>query len=179
MLCGLISLSPSLRSRSRSRSRSFTRGAWLLVAALASSATACDQIPARGTLQGWPPGEPVVVGACTFFLKRASLYHSTEWHLDVEVGAANTGVESAYCGFSAQALNQSDVPLTDAAKGGRELPPSEEMVESSIAREANVTGSSSGRAEGAWVYVELSEGHWPVATRSGVIVTPERVRPPS
>lgn len=153
--------------------------AWL-VAWLAVGCVGCDpKVPPRDTLRGWPPGEPLVVGSCALLLHQASLWHSTEWHLEVEVSAENTGSEAVYCGASAQALTGSDAPLTDAGKGGGETKPGESRRMKILAREADVTGMSTGAAEGAWVYVELSQGRWPSATTQGVRVDPERVRPPS
>ncbi len=140
---------------------------------------ACDRTPSKGSINGWPPGEPVVAGNCEFLLKKATLYHSTEWHLDVEVLSANVGTEKTYCSFSAQAMTASDTSLTDAAKSGSDLGAEEEIVSAASAREANVTGISSGPAEDAWVYVELSDGYWPMDTSVGVYVHPERIRPPS
>ncbi|MCA9704697.1 MAG: sterol desaturase family protein [Myxococcales bacterium] len=68
--------------------------ALLLPLAASLGPLACDQAPARSTLSGWPPGEPVRAGACEFLLQSAALYHSTEWHLEVKVEARNTGPEA-------------------------------------------------------------------------------------
>jgi len=153
--------------------------AWLAVPCMVLGLGACDRTPAKASLNGWPPGEPVVAGNCEFLLKTATLYHSTEWHLDVEVLAANVGTEKAYCSYSARAMTVSDTALTDQAKNGSDLGADEEEVSAAAAEEANVTGISSGAAEDAWVYVELSEGYWPMDTSVGVSVFPERIRPPS
>lgn len=142
-------------------------------------ASGCDgDAPPRDGLHGWPPGEPAVAGACSFVLTRANLYHSTEWHLDVEITGENTGNEEVTCGFSARAVTSSNSSLTDAAKGSASLPPGERFTKEAGSREADVTGLSSGAEEGAWVYVELSEGSWPMAKTTGVHVSPDRVRPP-
>ncbi|MEX1366824.1 MAG: hypothetical protein AB1Z98_27100 [Nannocystaceae bacterium] len=139
----------------------------------------CDgSARARSTLAGWPPGEPVVAGTCSFVLVQADLYHSTEWHLDVEIRGENIGAEAARCSFSARAMTSSDTKLTDAAKGGQELAPGEGFVREVSSRETDTTGMSSGAQEGAWVYVELQQGRWPMAKTTAVQVTPQRVRPP-
>lgn len=138
----------------------------------------CDDAPAKSTLLGWPPGEAVEVGTCRFLLKKAEIYHSSEWHLEAEVYAENTGTESLYCSYSARLMTASDTPLTDAAKAGTELGPDEDWAREAMSREANMTGMSSGAAEGAWVYVELGAGRWPMGDRTGVHVDPERIRPP-
>ena len=152
----------------------------LLACSLSWLASGCDgDVPSRNTLSGWPPGEPAVAGACSFVLTRANLYHSTEWHLDVEIAGQNTGPEEVKCGFSARAVTSSNTPLTDAAKGSNTLPPGESFTKEAASREADVTGLSSGAEEDAWVYVELSEGTWPMAKTTGVHVSPDRTRPPS
>lgn len=160
------------------RTASSTLRLCVLLLVAGAGAGACDQVPARATLSGWPPGEPTNTGSCEFLLKKATVYHSSEWHLDVEIVARNTGLESVYCSFEAQTMTSSDTALTDAAKGSGDLGPDEEIVREASAREANVTGLSTGSSEDAWVYVKLAEGHWPMDTSTGVIVTPERIRPP-
>lgn len=160
-----------------------TPSRWLIAfvasSALGLGAPGCDGGgPARSTLEGWPPGEPLEAGACRFRLTSATLYHSTEWHLGVEIEAENTGSEAVKCGFSAQAMTSVDTPLTDAAKGSGMLPPTEGWSKRGQAREADTTGLSKGPAEGAWVYIEVSEGRWPLAETTGVQITPERIRPP-
>lgn len=145
---------------------------------LGSGAAACDKVPAKGTLNGWPPGEPTVAGTCEFRLERAVVYHSSEWHLEVEVEADNVGPKSAYCAFAAQLVTAQNTALTRVAKNGGETKPEDGWLKEASSRETNETGMSTGAAEGAWVYVELSEGHWPMDTSVGVYVTPERVRPP-
>ena len=145
---------------------------------LSVGTVACDRVPARNTLGVWPPGEPVLAGSCEFLLQRAAVYHSTEWHLEVEVVARNAGRKSAYCAFSAQLMTSSDTVLTDAAQASGDLEPKQEWTREAASREANETGMSTGQAEGAWVYVKLSDGHWPLQTTTGVVVSPERVRPP-
>lgn len=145
---------------------------------LSMGAVACDHVPERSTLGGWPPGEPVLASACEFLLQRAAIYHSTEWHLEVKVVARNTGRKPAHCAFSARLMTSSDTVLTDPAEASGELEPEQEWTREAASREANETGMSKGQAEGAWVYVKLSEGHWPLQTSTGVVVSPERVRPP-
>lgn len=151
----------------------------LPLALLVASSLGCDaDAPPRDTLNGWPPGEPAVAGSCSFILTQANLYHSTEWHLDLKLTGTNTGNEEVKCGFSAQAVTSSNTPLTGAAKGSETLPPGEGFTKEASSREADMTGLSSGAEEGAWVYVELSEGSWPMAKTTGVHVTPDRIRPP-
>ncbi len=151
----------------------------VLASCLALSTVACDDNGApKNTLNGWPPGEPVVAGNCEFYLKKATFYHSNEFHLDVEILGTNTGTKKVYCGFAARVMTSSDTELTDAAKGGADVPPEEERTWEAHGREANVTGISTGPAEGAWVYVKLSEGHWPMDTSVAVYANPERIRPP-
>lgn len=156
-----------------------TRASLLLAVGLASGLAGCDAAPpARSGLAGWPPGEPVEVGGCRFLLSQASLWHSSEWHLEVTLSAEGSGPEAVYCGYSVQAVTQPGTALTKAASGGSKVGPGEVREHQGHAREAAETGMSSGPAEDAWVYVELSEGRWPLATSKGVHVTPERVRPP-
>ena len=150
----------------------------LLLLAASLGPLACDEVPARSILSGWPPGEPVRAGACEFLLQSAALYHSTEWHLEVKVEARNTGPEAVRCAFSARAMTSSDTALTKAAEQSGELAPGDGWVHEAASREVNETGMSSGGAEGAWVYVELTEGHWPMDTSARVSVEPERTRPP-
>jgi hypothetical protein len=159
--------------------RARMHGSLALVIGLLSSSAGCDQAPpARNGLSGWPPGEPVEVGGCRFLLSQANLWHSTEWHLEVKLSAEGSGPKAAYCGYSVQAVTQAGTALTDAASGGSKVGPGETRDHHGQAREASETGMSSGPAEDAWVYVELSEGRWPLATTTGVHVTPDRVRPP-
>lgn len=152
---------------------------WLLALSFALGSPACDEAPARHSLRSWPPGEPMQMGACEFLLERGAIYHSTEWHLEVELRARNTGTESTHCAFSAQLVSSSNTELTRTAKASGDLPPQDEWVREAAAREANETGMSKGSAEGAWIYVELSEGQWPISNSVGVAVEdPERIRPP-
>jgi hypothetical protein len=156
-----------------------SRASFAFVLGLGSSLAACDRAPpARDGLSGWPPGDPVEVGACRFLLSQANLWHSTEWHLEVKLSAEGIGAEAAHCGYSVQAVTLHGSVLTGAATGRSKLGPGEVREHLALAREANETGTSSGSAEGAWVYVELSEGRWPMATSKGVHVSPDRVRPP-
>jgi len=149
-----------------------------LVIGLLSILAGCDRAPPpRDGLSGWPPGEPVEVGGCRFLLSQASLWHETEWHLEVKLSAERTGTEAAHCGYSAQAVTSVGTALTKAVSGGGKLGPGELRDLVGNAREAAETGLSSGPAEGAWVYVELSEGRWPLATSKGVHATPDRARP--
>lgn len=155
------------------------RASLALVLGLGSSLAACDRAPPpREGLPGWPPGEAVEVGACRFLLSQANLWHATEWHLEVKLSAERSGSEAAYCGYSIQAVTQPGTALTRAATGGGKLGPGEVREHMALAREAAETGLSSGPAEGAWVYVELAEGRWPMANTKGVHVSPDRVRPP-
>lgn len=155
------------------------RASLVLALGLAAGLAGCDGAPpARSGLAGWPPGEAVEVGACRFLLSQANLWHSSEWHLEVKLSAEGMGSEAAYCGYSVQAVTQPGTALTKAASGGGKVGPGEVRDHQGHAREAAETGMSSGPAEDAWVYVELSEGRWPLATSKGVHVTPDRVRPP-
>lgn len=146
---------------------------------MALGLVACDQAPPpRSSLLGWPPGEPIEIGGCRFVLGKADMWHSTEWHLEVEVSVEGIGAETTYCSFSLRAMTSSDSPLTTAATGSGKLGSGEVRPFQGQAREVDETGMSTGAAEGAWVYAELAEGRWPLATTRGVTVSPGRVRPP-
>ncbi len=138
----------------------------------------CDDLPTRNSVHNWPTVSPIQTGSCQYSLKDARLWHTTEWHLEVEVRAVNIGVEEAYCSFSARAMTSSNTALTDKVKAGEDLAPNAEWERISHAREASTTGLSHGAAEGAWVYMELSDGYWPIATTAPVQVEPDRVRRP-
>lgn len=139
---------------------------------------ACDaKPPSRDSVDGWPPGQPVQVGSCSFVLNRAHLWHSTQWQLEVDVTSENVGAEAVHCGAAVRATTDLDV-LTEVGKGGGKRQPGVSEKFTLRAREADLTGMSTGPAEGAWVYVELSQGRWPMADTVGVHVSPERVRPP-
>lgn len=139
---------------------------------------ACDaKPPPRDSVNGWPPGEPVQVGSCSFVLNRAHLWHSTQWQLEVDITAENVGTEAVQCGAAVRAATELDV-LTEVGKGGGKRQPGVSEMFTVRAREADLTGMSTGAGEGAWVYVELSQGRWPMADTVGVHVSPERVRPP-
>lgn len=153
---------------------------WVFLAvAAAVGPLGCDRAPPpRATLSGWPPGEPVEIGGCRFLLSEANMWHSSEWHLDVKLSVEGIGTEPVHCGFSVQAMTAASTALTVAATGSGKLSPGEVREHQGHAREIDETGMSSGPAEDAWVYVELAEGRWPMATTRGVVVTPQRVRPP-
>lgn len=139
----------------------------------------CDSgVPDKSTINGWPPGEPLTAGFCEFLLTKATLYHSDAWHLEVEVSAANTEVKGRTCGFSARAVSASGEVLTEAAAYSAKVTPGATWIHTARAREANRTGLSNGRTDGVWIYLEASDGSWPMAETTGVYVNPEFLRPP-
>lgn len=158
--------------RSR-RPRAFALGLLLLPAA------ACSKPPPRAALSGWALEEPLEVGSCRFRMIAAWLYHSTEWHLELDATIENTGPEKRRCELDVRAVTDGGNVLTDAAKDGRELAPGELTDVSTSVREANMTGFSGGAAEDAWLFCQLTDGYWPFGTTVKVHATPARERPPS
>ncbi|MEM7153484.1 MAG: hypothetical protein AAF799_11625 [Myxococcota bacterium] len=157
------------------------RSRWLLAFTLGctSALASCDgSIPSRSTVSPWPTGEAIEAGSCRFVLTRADLYHSSSWNLEVEITATNEGPERTKCGFSAQTATSSDTALTNAASISGSLGPNESWTRMAYSREANLTGMSSGSADGAWALIEVSEGTWPLGETTTVRVTPQRTRPP-
>lgn len=155
------------------------RAALGLLLALVGVATAggCDS-PKRSTVKAWPPGEALVAGDCKFLLTKATLYHSNAWHLEVELEAENTSPQPLACGFDAKAMGSDDEPLTEAASRRGHLDPGERWRDTGFAKEAKMTGLSSGRPDGVWIHVEVYAGQWPLGESAQAVVQPEFIRPP-
>ncbi len=155
-------------------------GAWLGPGlGLVLGLLGCDrEPPPKAGLEGWPAGEAIEVGACLFVLSQATLWHSSEWHLEVRLSVEGIGTQAEHCGYSVQAVTQPGTALTRVASGGSSVAPGQVREIMAQAREAAETGLSSGPAEDAWVYVAVSEGRWPLATTREAFVTPGRERPP-
>jgi hypothetical protein len=150
-----------------------------LLAALACVlACGCGKPPPRAALDGWPLEQELDVGACRFRMTSASLFHSTEWHLHIDVHLENLGPEKRRCEIDVRAVTAGGNVLTDAATAGLELEPGASIDLTKSATEANMTGFSGGPAEDAWLYVQLTDGRWPIGTTKKVHATPRRDRPP-
>lgn len=153
------------------RGRASSLLVWVLV-------SACGKPPPRAALEGWPIEQELDVGACRFRLASAALFHSTHWQLMIDVHLENVGPEKQRCEIDVRGVTAGGNELTDSATAGVELQPGESMDVSKTAKEANMTGFSGGAAEDAWLYVQLTEGRWPIGTTKKVHATPARVRPP-
>ncbi len=142
-------------------------------------AAGCSKAPARQSLQGWILEEAREVGPCWFRMDHAWLFHSTEWNLQIDMRVENTGGEQARCAYDIRAVSDSGESITESVSGAVTLRPEGSRDVRGSAIETHLTGIQGGPGEGAWVYVELTHGYWPVGDTIKLHATPSRERPPS